>query len=252
MQDILFWVKKYLKDFIIIFLVLICVTIVVYTNWFKEEDNNTNYPDLALNLKNDEKEETEEKPKEKVYVDIKGAVKNPGVYEVLDNNIINDVITLAGGLNSNAYVKNINLSKKVKDEMVIYIYTKNEIKSFEEEKGEVSKIEECITSSYIITECEEEKSSIINVDSNTSSSKEEIKKEPNTDNKDNTNSTSLVNINKASINDFTKLSGIGEAKAKKIIEYREANGDFKDITEIMKVSGIGEKLFDTIKDFITI
>jgi len=60
------------------------------------------------------------------YVEIKGAVKNPGVYEVTSNNIINDVVTLAGGLNKNAYTNNINMSRKVSDELVIYIFTKSE------------------------------------------------------------------------------------------------------------------------------
>ena len=48
------------------------------------------------------------------------------------------------------------------------------------------------------------------------------------------------------------LTGIGEAKAKAIVEYREKNGNFKKIEDIMSVSGIGQALFDKIKDNITI
>ena len=48
------------------------------------------------------------------------------------------------------------------------------------------------------------------------------------------------------------LSGIGESKALAIIKYREENNGFKDISEIMNVSGIGEALFNKIKEFITI
>ena len=63
----------------------------------------------------------------KVYVDIKGEVKNPGVYEVTDDMIVNQVIEKAGGLTNNADTEYLNLSKKVKDEMVIIVYSKKEI-----------------------------------------------------------------------------------------------------------------------------
>ena len=69
---------------------------------------------------------TEEIPHE-FYVDIKGAVKKPGVYKVSEKNIVKDVIDMAGGLKSTAVTSNINLSKKVTSEMVIYVYTKSEL-----------------------------------------------------------------------------------------------------------------------------
>ncbi len=61
-----------------------------------------------------------------------------------------------------------------------------------------------------------------------------------------------ININQAGVEELILLPGIGEAKAKKIIAYREKNGDFKSIEDIKKVSGIGEGIFNKIKDFITI
>lgn len=54
--------------------------------------------------------------------------------------------------------------------------------------------------------------------------------------------TSKVNINKADLAELQSLNGIGEAKAKSIIEYRNKNGKFKDVKQLMEVSGIGEKL----------
>ena len=48
------------------------------------------------------------------------------------------------------------------------------------------------------------------------------------------------------------LSKIGESKANSIIEYRESNGDFKTIEDIKNVSGIGDSLFESIKDYITV
>ena len=60
-----------------------------------------------------------------------------------------------------------------------------------------------------------------------------------------------VNINTADAATLMLLRGIGEAKAKAIIEYREAQ-PFETIEDIMKVSGIGEKTFENIKAHITI
>jgi competence protein ComEA len=61
-----------------------------------------------------------------------------------------------------------------------------------------------------------------------------------------------ININTASAAELDTLPGIGETYAKRIIEYREANGGFKAIEDIMKVKGIGEKTFEKFRDKITI
>lgn len=60
----------------------------------------------------------------------------------------------------------------------------------------------------------------------------------------------LININSADVAELEKLKGIGEAMANRIIKYREENGPFVTIEEIMKVSGINESRFGDIKDFI--
>lgn len=64
--------------------------------------------------------------------------------------------------------------------------------------------------------------------------------------------TSLININTASIKELTTLPKIGDAKAQSIIEYREKTGGFKSIEEIKNISGIGESLYEAIKDYITV
>lgn len=73
---------------------------------------------------------------------------------------------------------------------------------------------------------------------------------------DNTESTDkapgLVNINTASKEELKTLPGIGDGIAGKIIDYREKSGSFKTIEDIMKVSGIKDKLFSKIKDKITV
>lgn len=64
--------------------------------------------------------------------------------------------------------------------------------------------------------------------------------------------TGKVNINTADETKLQTISGIGPSKAKKIIDYRETNGPFKSITDLSKVSGIGEKTLESIKDQICV
>lgn len=61
-----------------------------------------------------------------------------------------------------------------------------------------------------------------------------------------------ININTASQAELQKLPRIGEVVAQRIIDFREKNGKFKKIEELMKVRGIGEKTFDNLKDLITV
>ncbi|MFQ6014741.1 MAG: helix-hairpin-helix domain-containing protein [Anaerolineae bacterium] len=61
-----------------------------------------------------------------------------------------------------------------------------------------------------------------------------------------------VNINRATVVELDALPGIGPAYAQRIIDYREANGPFESIEEIKKVRGIGEAIFEQVKDLITV
>ena len=158
----------------------------------------------------------------KVYVDIKGSVKKPGVYQVSADSIVWDIVNLSGGFTKNAYTKNINLSQKVKDEMVIYVFSKNEmLKMNENVKTDTT----CTTN-------------IINYDNRITTEKKET-------------NTVLVNINTASKEELMNVSGIGASKADSIIAYR-IKTPFSKIEDIMNVSGIGESLFDKIKKYITV
>ncbi len=62
----------------------------------------------------------------------------------------------------------------------------------------------------------------------------------------------IININTASIDELTKLPNIGKTTANSILEYRDKNGNFDYLEEIMNVKGIGEKTFNEIKPYITV
>lgn len=174
-----------------------------------------------------------------IYVDIKGAVKSPGVYEVNNDSKVIDIINLAGGLNKNASTKYINLSKKINNESVIYIYTNSEINTFIKEQNK-EPLTECKCETENIKSCIDNKSSIIEKGQDTITNQD--KKEDN----------SKININTASKDQLTSLTGIGDTKANAIIDYRDKNGNFKKIEEIKNVSGISDSLYEKIKDNITI
>jgi len=65
-------------------------------------------------------------------------------------------------------------------------------------------------------------------------------------------SAEKLNINSASADQLTALPGIGPAYAQRIVEYREKNGPFHRVEDILNVRGIGEKTFEKIRDRITI
>lgn len=171
----------------------------------------------------------------KIYVDIKGAVINPGVYETNQDQRVIDIIRQAGGLTKTANTSLINLSKKVTDQMIIIIYTNDEFnKQINSSNGR--KIETSCQCPNIINDA-----CIDNKPVNDLETKPNITE---------TNST-LININTATIDKLTTLPGIGESKANDIINYRKSH-PFLTIEDIKKVSGIGEATYVKIKDLISI
>ena len=88
---------------------------------------------------------------------------------------------------------------------------------------------------------------------NANKSVDENENPQNSNNSDNAVSISeKININTADVSKLDELPGVGEAIAKKIIEYREYNGNFSSIEEIKNVSGIGESKFEKMKDYICV
>lgn len=91
---------------------------------------------------------------------------------------------------------------------------------------------------------------LVSVSSENSFTSNVISSELNTESKSDGNV--LININTCSYEDLLSLNGIGLVKAQAIIEYRSVNGGFSSIEEITNVSGIGEKTFESIRNFITV
>ena len=83
----------------------------------------------------EDKELTEVKTSGYIFVDIDGAVKNPGVYQLEDGDRVNDAIIMAGGLTEHAYTKNLNKARKISDGEKIYIPAEGEIESSSNSSG---------------------------------------------------------------------------------------------------------------------
>lgn len=222
-------IKKY-KYIITIILILLIILYVIITKKKLNDNANSDFSILSEDPSVEQTQINNKEPESLCSIDIKGAIKKPGVYEANCNSIVNDIIKLAGGLTDSADTSVINLAKKITNEMVIIIYTKDEVKNSNIVKNVVKIVEkECKCPNIQNDGC-------LNTDI-----KEDI-----------TNTNNIININSATMKELQKISGIGEAKAKAIITYREKNGKFKSITDIMNVDGIREKFFNQIKDYITV
>lgn len=247
MDKIKFYLEKY-KVYILISIVFVLLLSIVIFIIFNKEEKETIIKEVVIDKK--------EEPKinvSTIKVDVKGYVENEGVYELDTNSRVIDAVNKAGGLKENANTDYINLSKKLVDEMIIIIYSNDEVNKFKEEDEKIIYIEyecdcpdnindSCITESDIVNTNEvDNKKEPEKIDEE---NKDEIKEEI-TEEKDN-----LISINKATKEELMTLIGIGESKAEEIIKYREEHGSFKKLEDIMNVSGIGEKAYSKIKDYI--
>ena len=225
---------RYRKQIIIVVVILLLLGsgVVFYKTKFSSKTKVTNSKVVVKNNSNVLKKEKSEKVEKELYkVDIKGEIVNPGIYSLDSESRVIDVINNAGGLTENADTTVINLSKKIKDEMVIIVYSKEEVNDFKTTKVIEKQVnEKCI---------QKDNNALIN-DACISSYEDSI------------NNTKIININTATLEELKTLPGVGEGKANNIIKYRDSNGLFKSIEEIKKVDGIGENLYAQIETFITV
>lgn len=239
-------IKKYIIKIVILILVLLSISaLYLKYNLYRHEKENIE-EEIEEDITKEEVVVKKENIK-KINVDIKGAIKNPGVYELEENSKVIDVVKMSGGLTTEADTTYINLAKKLKDEMVIIIYTKNQME--EAKKKETKSIVNDTTKSCTCPKISND--ACINQKDTISSNEKNTTIETTTEsNKDET--SKKVNINTANKEELQTLNGIGEGKAEAIIKYREENGNFKSIEDITKVSGIGETIYEKIKDNITV
>lgn len=230
--------KNNLKYIIVITILIILLSIIVI--YYYVNDNNkeiTTKENKDILAKKEEKKEKEEDIY--YYVDIKGAVNNEGVYKLKENSRVIDVINQAGGLKENADTSITNLSKKIFDEMFIVIYTKEEIDKYKQQTISTKEINEKLDKNIIV----------IDENNNANIKSKSISKSTK---KDDSEEDKIININTATKEELLTIAGIGESKADAIISYREENGIFESIEDIKNVSGIGDSLFEKIKDYITV
>ena len=226
---------RHKKQIILVCLGLVLLLVIgsffIYKNYTAENKEEKN---IVLNTKKDIKKDEEEEEEVYYQVDIKGEVINPGIYTVKEGSRVIDVIRLAGDLTEVADTSVLNLSKKVKDEMVIIVYSYDEVENFTatKEKEEIEQ-EACLSQNGIQNDA-----CIKDSTDDTSSSSVVI--------------SGKVSLNTATLDELMTLPGIGESKAQAIIEYREEVGAFQNIEELKEVSGIGDAIFDQIKENITI
>ena len=148
-----------------------------------------------------------------IFVDIGGAVKNPMLAELPEGSRVEDAIEEAGGLKNDADLSSINRAEFLNDGDKIYIPE---------------------TASSGDSSDTGDSGSGVSVSSSSGKS-----------------ANGKININTADSATLQEISGIGPVTAQKIIDYRSDNGRFKTIEDIKNVSGIGDKTFENLKDYIT-
>jgi len=236
----------------VLFLVLLILLIISEVFLFLYFDYNISSVEKISEKKDNVVIKEESLDVKQFVVEIKGEVKKPGVYSLDEGKRVNDVIKKAGGLTKYADISVNNLRMKIFDEMVIIIYSADEVNDYLSTKKEEKLLgEKCNTDIVKNDSC---------IDSNNkSNSTESNNKSENNSSYDSTSGdasneedtgSKLISINEASKEELMTISGIGESKALAIIEYRKENR-FEKIEDIKNVSGIGDSLFEKIKDYIT-
>ena len=159
-------------------------------------------------------EETTTMMPQNCYVDIKGEVLRPGVYEFSCESRIQEVIKKAGGFTEEADETKINLAQKITDQMQMIVPNLHS----KQEGG--------------VTEGNSEKGNSSNT--TPSNSKQ-----------------GTVNINTATLEELQTIKGIGKKKAEAILQYRKEHGAFRTKEDLLQVKGIGKKALEAIESQVT-
>ncbi|AVK64772.1 competence protein ComEA [Lactobacillus sp. CBA3606] len=164
-----------------------------------------------------------------LYVDVKGAVNQPGLYQVQATTRIADVIALAKGLQPQADQTQLNLAAKVTDQQVVYVPVKGE---------------------SVPPTAKQPAGPGAGSAANGSSDSHATTTMPS----QSTASTSAgtINLNTADVSALQQLAGVGQKKAERIIAYRDTHGGFKSVDDLKQVSGIGDKTLAKFRDQLTV
>lgn len=193
-----------------------------------------------------------------IAVHICGAVKQPGVYYLKENQRLYEAIQKAGGFREDAQADYLNQAFILEDGMKITVPTKEEVswerglkvESENEEAGETGKPDSTENHSelYILSE----KVSIEQaIEKGYVQKKDGIHKNVAEQN-ETEQQNGKVNLNTADEAMLCTLPGIGESRARSIIAYREEHGLFEKPEDVMKVSGIKQAAYEKIKDYVIV
>ncbi|AVK60605.1 competence protein ComEA [Lactobacillus sp. CBA3605] len=164
-----------------------------------------------------------------LYVDVKGAVNQPGLYQVQATTRIADVIALAKGLQPQADQTQLNLAAKVTDQQVVYVPVKGEqVPATAKQPAGASA--SSVASGNGISQA----ATTVPSQANASTS------------------TGPINLNTADVSALQQLAGVGQKKAERIIAYRDTHGGFKSVDDLKQVSGIGDKTLEKFRDQLTV
>lgn len=175
-----------------------------------------------------------------MYVDVCGAVVNPGVYELETGSRIFQAVDAAGGYLPEAAKNYLNRARNLVDGQQIYVPTEDEVT--ENIELMIAKAPEALQPQNTYEDSLAENSRG-EVNSSGTGQGSEGEGHFQTDDR--------IDLNTADASQLSALSGIGQSKAEAIIAYREAHGRFSSIEEIMNVEGIKEGTFSKIKDKIS-
>ena len=207
------WLMEYKKVLSIIGGVLAVIVIILVGRGMMA--SSTKEKVMVTNAVNTTRvEETTTMMPQNCYVDIKGEVLRPGVYEFSCESRIQEVIKKAGGFTEDADETKINLAQKISDQMQIIVPNLHS----KQEGG--------------VTEGNSEKGNSSNT--TPSNSKQ-----------------GTVNINTATLEELQTIKGIGKKKAEAILQYRKEHGPFRTKEDLLQVKGIGKKALEAIESQVT-
>ncbi len=167
-----------------------------------------------------------------IYVDVCGAVVNPGVYELSSDSRVFQAIEKAGGYLPGAAASYLNRARSLYDGQQIYVPTQEEVDS----------------QTIPLTQDETAQDGVVQE----GTAQTRTAADNTADGTGSTQAGQRINLNTADVSQLSTLTGVGESKALAIIAYREENGPFTSIEDIMNVPGIKEGTYEKIKDKIAI